>query len=70
MRTALQLQSRVERLEAAAAEASTPSVGVQVALILDGKATGPRLSDEELGRTKMGRLLLARRQRAEIGYRD
>jgi hypothetical protein len=65
VRSALQLAARVERLEAEARQATTPTIGATIAAILDGKATGPRLTDEELGRTRVGRLLLARRQRAE-----
>jgi hypothetical protein len=68
MRSALQLQARVERLEAAAEQAATPSIGTVVAAILDGRHPGPRLSDEELGRCKVGRLLLQRRARAELGF--
>jgi hypothetical protein len=41
-----------------------------VAAILDGKAAGPRLSDEQLARSPTGRLLLARRQPAARGYQD
>jgi hypothetical protein len=65
MRTALQLQARVERLEAEAEQASTPTIGAMVAAILDGKGLGRPLTDEELSRCRVGRLLLARRQRAQ-----
>jgi hypothetical protein len=57
------LHARVARLEAAAEQASTPSVGRQIVDILEGRDPGPRLTDEELGRTRVGRLLLERRQR-------
>jgi hypothetical protein len=59
---------RVARLEAAAEQASRPTVGATIAAILEGRHPGPRLSDEQLAATRMGRLLLARRRRAEIGY--
>jgi hypothetical protein len=68
MRTAL--RSRVERLEAEQERQSTPSIGAVIAAILDGRHPGPRLTDEELARTKVGRLLLERRRRAEAGYRS
>jgi hypothetical protein len=64
------LHHRVARLEAAAEQAATPSVGVLVVAILDGMAPGPRTPDEVLLQTRVGRLLLARRTRAGIGYRD
>jgi hypothetical protein len=60
------LHHRVEKLEAAAREAVTPSVGQQIVGILEGRAPGPRATDVELSRTRMGRLLLQRR--AELGY--
>jgi hypothetical protein len=68
MRTALQLLGRVAQLEAAARQESTPTIGAQIAAILDGRHPGPRATDEELARSKVGRLLLARRERAESGY--
>jgi hypothetical protein len=68
MRTALQLAGRVEKLEREARQESTPTIGAVVAAILDGRHPGPRLSDEELGRCKVGRLLLQRRARAELGF--
>jgi hypothetical protein len=60
------LQARVEKLEAE--QESTPSIGAQIVAILEARAPGPRLSEEELARTKMGRLLLERRRRAELDY--
>ena len=48
------LHARVARLEAAAEQASTPSVGRQIVDILEGRDPGPRLTDEELGRTRVG----------------
>jgi hypothetical protein len=68
MRTALQLRPRVEKLEAEATRARTPSVGAAIVDILEGRDRRPGLSDEELARTKVGRLLLQRRQRAEVNY--
>jgi hypothetical protein len=64
------LHHRVARLEAEAARATTPTVGAMIAAILDGKASGPRATDEELSRSKVGRLLLERRGRAERDFRD
>ena len=58
---------RIERL---AKQQDGQSIGSVVAAILDGKAAGPRLSDEQLARSPTGRLLLARRQRAARGYQD
>jgi hypothetical protein len=71
VRTALQMQARVERLEAEARAAVTLSVGQQIADILSGKP-GPRppVPDEVLSQSKVGRLLLERRQRAEAGFQD
>ena len=68
MRTALQLAGRIEKLEAEAREAVTPSVGRQIVDILERRAPGPRATDEELARTRMGRLLLQRQRRAGLGY--
>jgi hypothetical protein len=68
VRTALQLVGRVERLEAEARQATTPTIGAVIAAILEGRHPVPRTSDEELGRCKVGRLLLQRRQRAEVNY--
>ena len=68
MRTALQLAGRIEKLEATAREATTPTLGATIAAILEGRHPVPRTSDEELGRCKVGRLLLQRRQRAEVNY--
>jgi hypothetical protein len=62
------LHHRVAKLEAQAARATTPTVGAMIAAILDGKGFGRPLTDEELSRTRMGRLLLERRRRAEAGY--
>ena len=58
------LHHRVARLEAEAREAVTPSIGQQIAAILDGKP-GSRapVPDEQLSQSKVGRLLLERRQR-------
>jgi hypothetical protein len=68
VRTALQLAGRIEKLEATAREATTPTLGAVVAAILEGRDTGPRATDDELARTRMGRLLLKRRQKAEAGF--
>jgi hypothetical protein len=59
------LGTRIERL---AKQQSEPSIGAQVAAILDGKDPEARLSDEDLARTRTGRLLLERRRRAEASY--
>jgi hypothetical protein len=64
------LHSRVARLEVEAERQSTPSIGSVVASILGGKGPRAPISDEELARTKVGRLLLERRRRAEIGFQD
>jgi hypothetical protein len=71
VRTALQLVGRVEKLEAEARQESTPTVGQQVAAILSGRP-GSRapVPDKVLSQSKVGRLLLERRQRAEGGYQD
>jgi hypothetical protein len=68
VRSALQLMGRIERLETAAEQASTPTIGQQIVDILERRAQGPRLSVEELSRCKVGRLLLQRRARAGLGY--
>jgi hypothetical protein len=68
MRTAL--QARLEKLEAEVERATTPGIGAQIAAILSGQEPRPRRSDEELARTKVGRLLLERRRRAELNYQD
>ena len=69
MRTALQLVGRVEQLEAAARQGTTPTIGATVAAILEGRDAGPRLSDQEMARSATGRLLRERRQRwAEAGF--
>jgi hypothetical protein len=68
MKTAL--HHRVAKLEAAAGQASTPTVGAMVANILDRREPRAPLTDEELGRTRVGRLLLERRRRAERDFRD
>jgi hypothetical protein len=60
----------VARLEAEARDAATPTVGQRIAAILEGRHPGPRLADEELARSKTGRLLLERQRRARLGYRD
>jgi hypothetical protein len=62
------LHHRVARLEAEATRQTTPTIGATIAAILDGKHAGPRLSDEELGHTRMGRLLLQRRAQAKAGH--
>ena len=63
------LHHRVEKLEAAARQGTTPSTGATIAAILEGRHPGPRLSDQELARSATGRRLLERRQRwAEAGY--
>ena len=62
------LHARVAGLEAAAEQASTLSVGRRIVDILEGRARGPGLTDEELSRTRVGRLLLERQRRAEAGY--
>jgi hypothetical protein len=61
MRSLTDLGARIERL---ARQQDEPSVGITVAAILEGKHPGPRLSDEELAHTRIGRLLLERRRRA------
>jgi hypothetical protein len=62
------LHHRVARLEVEAERRTTPSVGAMIAAILDGKGPRAPIPDEELARTAAGRLLLARRQRAEANY--
>jgi hypothetical protein len=57
-----------KQIEQLAKQQDGQSIGAQVAAILDGKASGPRLTDEELARTKVGRLLLERRRRTEADY--
>jgi hypothetical protein len=57
------LLARVARLEAKAARESTPTIGAQIATILEGRDAEPRLSDQEMARSATGRLLLERRQR-------
>jgi hypothetical protein len=68
VRTALQLAGRIEKLEATAREAATPTLGATIAAILEGRHPVPRTSDEELARTRMGRLLLQRQRLAGLGY--
>jgi hypothetical protein len=65
------LHARVAKLEAAAREETTPTIGATIAAILSGKpGSRPPVSDEELAQTRLGRLLLQRRQRrwAEASY--
>jgi hypothetical protein len=68
VRTALQLAGRIEKLEAEARDAATPTIGSVVAAILSGRP-GSRapVPDEVLSQSKVGRLLLQRRARAESG---
>ena len=65
MRSLTALGARIERL---AAEQGGQSTGAVVAAILEGRHPAPRLTDEELARTRMGRLLLQRQRRAGLGY--
>jgi hypothetical protein len=53
--------ARIERL---AKQRDGQSVGAVVASILDGRWSRPRLSDEVLLQTRVGRLLLERQRRA------
>jgi hypothetical protein len=62
------LHHRVAGLEAADQEAVTPTIGAVIAAILEGRTPGTPVPDEVLACTKVGRLLLARRRRAEAGY--
>jgi hypothetical protein len=63
------LHHRVARLEVEAERRTTPSVGAMIAAILDGKGPRAPIADAELAKSRVGRLLLQRRQRwAEAGY--
>jgi hypothetical protein len=68
VRTALQLLGRVAQLEAEARQESTPTIGRQIVDILEGRTPRTPVPDEELARTATGRVLLARRERAGLGY--
>jgi hypothetical protein len=65
VRSLTALGTRIERL---AKQQDGQSVSSQIAAILDGKASGPRLTDEEMARSAVGRRRLARRHRAEAGF--
>ena len=58
---------RIERL---AKQRDGQFVGAVVASILDGKGPRAPVPDEELAQSRMGRLLLKRRRRAEAGFQD
>jgi hypothetical protein len=60
------LCTRIEKLEAAAARAATPTLGATIAAILDGKGPWAPIPDEVLLQTRVGRLLVERRRRAEL----
>jgi hypothetical protein len=62
------LTGPVLKIERLAKQQSELSVGATVATILDRRAPGPPVSDEVLAQTRVGRLLLERRQRAEAGF--
>jgi hypothetical protein len=59
---------RIEKLETAARDAVTPSVGATIAAILEDREPRAPIPDEVLGRTRVGRLLVERRRRAGLGY--
>jgi copper homeostasis protein CutC len=70
------LHHRVEKLEAAARQGTTPSTGATIAAILEGREPRAPIPDEVLARTRVGTvrvtapgLLLARQRRwAEVGH--
>jgi hypothetical protein len=62
------LHHRVGKLEAAARAATVPTTGAVIAAILSGRpGSRPPVPDEVLSQSKVGRLLLQRRARAESG---
>ena len=67
MRSLTRLGTRIERL---AKQQDGQSVGAVIAAILDGKGPRAPIPDAELAKTKMGRLLIQRRRRAEAGFQD
>jgi hypothetical protein len=67
MRTLAPVGRKIERL---AEQQGEENVGVRIVAILSGQEPRPRRSDEELAKTAVGRLLLERRRRAELGYQD
>jgi hypothetical protein len=56
---------KIERL---AKQQDGQSIGATIASILSGKDPRAPVSDEVLSHTKVGRLLIQRRQRAEADY--
>jgi hypothetical protein len=60
------LHHRVAKLEAAAEQASVPTVGATIAAILARREPRAPIPDEVLLQTRVGRLLLERRRRAAL----
>lgn len=66
MRSLTSTGLKIERL---AKQQDGQSIGAQIVDILEGRARGPGLTDEDLAKSAVGRLLLQRRARAEASAR-